>query len=301
MPDLRFDDRVAVITGAGGGLGRSYALMLAARGARVVVNDIGIARDTDDLDDGPAHAVVDEIRAAGGQAVADTNNVATPEGGDALVQQCLEQFGRVDVVINNAGILRDRAFHNLSAEQVDSVLKVHLYGAFNVTKPAWLAMRRQRYGRVLNTTSVSGWIGNFGQANYGAAKTGVIVLTKVLAIEGAKYGIQVNAISPAATTRMSVDSTRPINALLNPDLVAPVACWLVHEACPATGEIFTAMGGRVARLFFGTTKGYFDPHLTAEGVRDNFDIINDETGYRVPRVMGDELVELQERAAGSRT
>jgi NAD(P)-dependent dehydrogenase (short-subunit alcohol dehydrogenase family) len=221
--------------------------------------------------------------------------VATPDGGQALVQHGLEAFGRVDIVVNNAGILRDRAFHNLSDQQIDDVFKVHLYGAFNVTKAAWAAMRERGYGRVLNTTSISGWLGNFGQSNYGAAKAGLIGLTKVLAIEGAKYGIHVNAISPSATTRMSVDPTRPVNSLLDPELVAPVACWLVHEDCQATGEVYTAIGGLVSRLFFARTRGHFDPHLTVEGVRDHFDEINDEADCTIPQTIRDELTDLEQR------
>ena len=196
MADLGFDGKVAIITGAGGGLGREHALLLASRGAQVVVNDIGGSISGDGGDAGPAERVVKEITDAGGEAIADTHSVSTPEGGAALVATALEHFGRVDIVVNNAGILRDKTFHNMTPDLLDPVLDVHLRGAFNVTRPAWIAMREQSYGRVVNTSSNSGILGNFGQSNYGAAKMGLVGLTRVLAVEGAKYNIKVNAIAP---------------------------------------------------------------------------------------------------------
>ena len=184
MADLGFDGKVAIITGAGGGLGRQHALALAGRGALVVVNDLGGAVDGSGSDAGAAQLVVDEIKAAGGDAVADTSSVATPEGGEAIVQTALDAFGRVDIVINNAGILRDKTFHNMTADLLDPVLAVHLQGAFNVTKPAWVHMREQRSGRVISTSSAAGIFGNFGQTNYGAAKMGLVGLTRVLGRRG---------------------------------------------------------------------------------------------------------------------
>ena len=190
MADIRFDGRVAIVTGAGGGLGREHALLLAARGAKVVVNDLGGAVDGTGGSAGPAERTAKEIEGLGGVAVADGNTVATPEGGQAIVDTALEAFGRVDVVINNAGILRDKAFHNLTPELLDPVLDVHLKGAFHVTRPAWARMREAGYGRVLLTASNAGILGNFGQANYGAAKMGLVGLARVLAQEGARYGIK---------------------------------------------------------------------------------------------------------------
>src|SRR4249920_1624676 len=203
MADLGFDGKVAIITGAGGGLGREHALLLASRGALVGINDLGGAVDGTGSDKGAAERVVDEIKAAGGDAVADTNSVATPEGGAAIVQSALDAFGKVDIVVNNAGILRDKAFHNASPDLWDAVFDVHLRGAFNVTQPAFAKMREQGYGRIVSTSSAAGIFGNFGQTNYGAAKMGLVGLTNVLAVEGAKYNIKANAIAPLALTRMT--------------------------------------------------------------------------------------------------
>ena len=292
MADLGFQDRVAVITGAGGGLGRQHALLLASRGAQVVVNDLGGSVSGEGGDVGPAETTAKEINELGGVAVADTNSVATPEGGAAIIQTALDAFGRVDIVINNAGILRDKAFHNMTQEMIDAVLDVHLRGAFNVTRPAWTAMREQRYGRVLNTASNAGILGNFGQANYGAAKMGLVGLTRVLAIEGAKYNIKVNAIAPVAATRMTMELFGPMAEKLDPALVSPIAAWLVHEECPVTGEVYSAAGGRIARFFVGLTPGYFNPQLTLEDVRDHFDDIRREDGYTVPSGVTDEITAL---------
>ena len=293
MADLGYDGKVAIITGAGGGLGREHALLLASRGAQIVVNDLGggvAGGDGGSL--GPAETVVKEIENAGGVAVADGNSVATPEGGEAIVQTALDAFGRVDIVINNAGILRDKTFHNMTPEFVDPVLDVHLRAAFWVTKPAWLKMREQGYGRIVNTSSNSGILGNFGQSNYGAAKMGLVGLTRVLAAEGAKYNIKVNALAPVARTRMTEDILGPLADKLDPKTVSPIVAWLVHEDCPVTGEIYSAAGGRIARFFIGLTEGYYSENLTAEEVRDNFDKIRDETGYIVPSGPGDEFAAL---------
>ncbi|MDQ6617242.1 MAG: SDR family NAD(P)-dependent oxidoreductase [Actinomycetota bacterium] len=292
MADIEFQDRVAVITGAGGGLGRQHALLLASRGAQIVVNDLGGSVSGEGGSEGPAHAAAQEINDLGGVAVPDTNSVATPEGGAAIVQTALDAFGRIDIVINNAGILRDKAFHNMTPELVNPVLEVHLRGAFNVTQPAWIKMREQKYGRVLNTASNAGILGNFGQANYGAAKMGVVGLTRVLAQEGAKYNIKVNAIAPVAGTRMTEEILGTLAEKLDPALVSPIAAWLVHEDCPVTGEVYSAAGGRIARFFIGLTPGYYRPDLTIEDVRDHFDQIRDEKGYTVPTGIADEFTEL---------
>ncbi|HTW10472.1 MAG TPA: SDR family NAD(P)-dependent oxidoreductase [Acidimicrobiales bacterium] len=294
MQELAFDAQVAVVTGAGGGLGRQYALALAARGARVIVNDVGSSVSGEGADEGPAAAVAREITDAGGEAVPDAHSVATAAGGAAIIATAVEAFGRIDILINNAGVLRDKAFHNLTDELLDPVIDVHLKGAFNVTRPAWPKMREQGYGRVLMATSNSGLLGNFGQSNYGAAKMGLVGLTRVLAAEGAKYNIKVNAIAPLARTRMTEELLGPLVTKLAPELVAPVAVWLVHRDVGVSGEVYSAAGGRVARFFTGLTRGYYNPALTAEDVRDHFDEVRDQSGYIVPAGPADEYAQLME-------
>jgi NAD(P)-dependent dehydrogenase (short-subunit alcohol dehydrogenase family) len=295
MADLGFDNRVAIVTGAGGGLGREHALLLAQRGCQVVVNDLGGSTSGEGSDEGPAHAVVKEIEAAGGVAVADTNSVATPEGGEAIVQTAVDAFGKVDVIVNNAGILRDKSFANMTPDLLGPVIDVHLKGAFHVTRPAWSHMREQSYGRIVNTASNAGILGNFGQSNYGAAKMGLVGLTRVLAVEGAKYNIKVNALAPVARTRMTEELLGPLAERLDPKLVSPIAAWLCHEDCPVTGEIYSAAGGRMARFFIGLTEGYYNPEITLEDVRDHFDEIRDEGGYIVPEGIDGELRQLNAR------
>ena len=289
VADLSFENRVAVITGAGGGLGREHALLLASRGAQIVVNDLGGAVDGSGGDLGPAAKTAKEINDLGGVAVPDGNSVSTMEGGAGIVKTAMDAFGRVDIVINNAGILRDKSFHNMDEAMIDAVLTVHLKGAFNVTKAAWPIMREQSYGRIVNTSSNSGILGNFGQANYGAAKMGLVGLTRVLAAEGAKANIKVNALAPIARTRMTEELLGALADKLDPKLVSPMVAWLVHEDCPVTGEIYSAAGGRIARMFIGLTEGYYNPELTVENVRDHFEQIRSEEGYIVPAGPGDEL------------
>ena len=286
---IEFANRVVIVTGAGGGLGRSHALGFAERGAAVVVNDLGGSVTGEGGDKGPADHVVDEIEALGGEAVADANSVATPEGGEAIVQTALDAFGTVDIVINNAGILRDKTFHNLTPDLVNPVLDVHLRGAFYVTIPAWKVMRDKGYGRVVNTSSNSGLLGNFGQANYGAAKMGLVGLTRVLANEGRKHNIRSNAIAPVAKTRMTEDLLGPLGDALDPALVTPLVCWLASEECDTTGEVFSAAGGIISRYFIGLTPGYFKADLSVEDVRDNWDAIRDPEGYTIPEGPQDEI------------
>lgn len=288
MADLGFDGKVAVITGAGGGLGRQHALLLASRGALVVVNDLGGAVDGSGSDKGAAERVVDEIKALGGDAAADANSVSTPEGGKAIIQTAIDNFGRVDIVVNNAGILRDKAFHSMDQAMIDAVVDVHLRGAFNVTQPAFVAMRAQGYGRIISTSSASGIFGNFGQANYGAAKTGLIGLTRVLAVEGARFNIKANAIAPLALTRMTENILGGLGDKLDPALISPLVTYLAHEECEPTGRLFSVGGGRVAEIFLGEVPGYFNADLTVEDVRDNFEAITARDGYSVPANLGEE-------------
>jgi len=289
MADLGFDGRVAIITGAGGGLGWEHAKLLASRGALLVINDLGAS-----LDGSGASPVAEqraaEIRGLGGEAVGNIDSVSTVEGGRAIVQTAIDAYGKVDIVVNNAGILRDKSFHNMEPAMVDTVIDVHLRGAFHVTQPAWLHMREQSYGRIVNTSSNSGILGNFGQANYGAAKMGLVGFTRVLAAEGAKRNIKVNALAPLARTRMTEDILGPFAEKLDPSQVSPVMAWLAHEDCPVSGEVFSAAGGRVARFFIGMTEGWTHPgQLTPEEVRDHFEEIRDPEGATIPAGPGDEL------------
>ena len=299
MADLGYDNKVAIITGAGGGLGREHALLLAARGARVVVNDLGGSVDGSGSDASAAQAVVNEIEAAGGVAVADHNSVATTEGGAAIVQTALDAFDGIDIIINNAGILRDKTFHNMTDDLVTPVIDVHLKGAFYVAQPAWSHFREQGYGRVVNTSSSSGILGNFGQANYGAAKMGLVGLTRVMAAEGAKYNIKANAIAPVARTRMTEELLGPLADQVDPASVSPVVAYLVHEDCPVSGEIYSAGGGRVARFFIGMTEGWYDRGHSVEDVRDNFESIRNEDGYTVPAGPAEEFMAMARKFSDS--
>jgi NAD(P)-dependent dehydrogenase (short-subunit alcohol dehydrogenase family) len=242
-------DKVVIVTGAGGGLGRSYARFLADNGALVVVNDLGGARDGTGSGTSMADQVVEEIQAAGGKAVANYSSVATADGAAEIVETALNTFGAVHGVVSNAGILRDGAFHKMTDDNFDSVLKVHLYGGFNVVRAAWAHFREQRFGRVVVATSTAGIYGNFGQANYGAAKLGLVGMINTLAIEGAKYGITANAVAPLAATRMTEDiAPQELLDKLNPDLVAPAVGYLVSEENNDTGSVFVVGGGLVQRV-----------------------------------------------------
>ncbi|MFA9431328.1 SDR family oxidoreductase [Egicoccus sp. AB-alg2] len=275
MAQIDFDGRVAIVTGAGGGLGRSHALLLASRGAKVVVNDLGGNRAGEGGGSEMADDVVSEIRDAGGEAVANYDGVHTWEGGQAIVQTAIDAFGRVDVVVNNAGILRDVSFAKLEESQLDLVLKVHLYGGFHVARAAWPHLREQGYGRIVNTTSGSGLYGNFGQSNYSAAKLGLVGLTRTLAIEGAKYGITSNVIAPVAASRMTEDIMPPqLLERLEPDYVSPLVAYLASEACTDTGRIYSVGGGYMARVAILEGEGAtFDGVPTPEDVADSWDRI----------------------------
>ncbi len=254
---IRFDDRVAVITGAGQGLGRLYALELGRRGAKVVVNDLGGARDgSGGGSAGPADKVVDEIKALGGEAVASYDSVSTPEGGAAIVSKAIGAFGRVDIVINNAGILRDKSLAKMEPSEWDAVLAVHLDGAYNVTKPAFIKMRENGYGRIIVTTSAAGLHGNFGQANYSAAKMGLLGFMNTLKLEGEKHNIKINAVAPIATTRLSEDVLPPdLAEKLKPEFVTPLVTFLCSEQCPVTGAVYNAGMGYYSRSAIVTGPG----------------------------------------------
>lgn len=272
---ISFDGRVAIVTGAGGGLGRAHALELARRGAKVVVNDFGGARDGTGGSSAAADAVVDEIRAAGGTALSDGGNVTVLADMEAMAARALEAFGRIDILINNAGILRDRTFAKMDMADFAAVIAVHLLGSANATKAVWETMRRQGYGRVLMTSSTSGSYGNFGQANYGAAKAGLLGLMNVLHFEGEKYGIHVNAILPTAATRMTGDMMdAEMLALLAPEHVTPAALYLVSAAAPSRTALL-AGAGTVARMAIVETEGVYLPEgeRTPEAVADAFDTL----------------------------
>jgi NAD(P)-dependent dehydrogenase (short-subunit alcohol dehydrogenase family) len=282
MPNLYFDERVAVVTGAGRGLGRSHALELARRGARIVVNDVGGSVNGEGSSSDAAQAVVDEIAAFGGTAVANHDSVATAAGGQAIIDAALDAFGRLDILVNNAGIIRDKAFHKMDGPMIDAVIDVHLKGALFVSQPAFKVMRERKYGRIINTSSASGLFGNFGQANYGAAKAGVAGLTRVLALEGAAHGIAVNAIAPIADTRMTTGLLGDLTNRVGPASVSQVVAYLAHEQCAVNGNVYSVAGGRVARIFVAETSGTVFDELTAEAVRDQLNSIEDQERYFQP-------------------
>jgi NAD(P)-dependent dehydrogenase (short-subunit alcohol dehydrogenase family) len=290
---IDFKDRVAVVTGAGRGLGAEHAKLLASRGAAVVVNDPGVATDGTAGEHRPADEVVTAIAGAGGAAVADYGSVTDRDEAEAMVQKAVDEFGRVDIVINNAGILRDKSFHNLDMDDMDAVIAVHLKGAFHVTQPAFRLMREQGYGRIVVTSSASGLLGNFGQSNYGAAKMGLVGLMHVLAIEGASKGITANAIAPIAGTRMTQELLGPMADKFDPAYVSPVVAFLSSEACDVSGEVFSVAGGSVSRMFVGVTPGWFkhpnDGALTIEDVQEHFGEIRSEDGYVAGMTNQDEI------------
>ena len=275
MSELRFDGRVAVVTGAGRGLGCAYAQLLASRGAKVVANDHGGSLSGDGPDSGPAEQVVDAIRADGGEAVASTASVATREGGEAIIATALEHYGRIDVLVHNAGNVRSASLKEMSYEDFDAVLDVHLRGAFHVVRPAFPLMCDAGYGRIVLTSSIGGLYGNHDVANYAAAKAGVIGLSNVAALEGAAEGVRCNVIVPAAVTRMAEGIDTSAYPPMGAELVAPVVGWLAHESCSVTGEVFIALAGRVARAVIAESPGVYRPSWTVEDIGSHLDAIRD--------------------------
>jgi NAD(P)-dependent dehydrogenase (short-subunit alcohol dehydrogenase family) len=277
MGDLRFDGRVAVVTGGGRGLGRSYALLLASQGAKVVVNDLGGELDGDGADTGPAHEVVREIITAGGQAVASTASVATPEGGQAIVDAALEHFGGLDVLVHNAGNVRRASLAQMTYNDFEAVLDVHLRGAFHLVRPAFPVMCDAGYGRIVLTSSIGGLYGNHEVANYAVAKAGVIGLSNVAAIEGAAHNVKSNVIVPAAVTRMAEGIDTSAYPPMGPELVAPVVGYLSHESCSVTGEMFVAIAGRVATAAVTESPGVYRPSWEIADVAEHLEAIRDRS------------------------
>jgi NAD(P)-dependent dehydrogenase (short-subunit alcohol dehydrogenase family) len=273
MTVARFDGRVAVVTGAGRGLGCAYAWLLAERGAKVVVNDHGGSLAGDGADAGPAEQVADAIRAAGGEAVASTASVATRDGADAIIQTALDEYGGIDILIHNAGNVRRASLREMTYEDFDAVLDVHLRGAFNVVRQAFPVMCETGYGRIVLTSSIGGLYGNHNVANYAAAKAGVIGLSHVAALEGAADGVTCNVIVPAAVTRMAAGIDTSAYPPMGAELVAPVVGWLTHESCSVSGEVFIALAGRVARAVIAESPGVCRQSWTVEDVGQHLDAI----------------------------
>jgi NAD(P)-dependent dehydrogenase (short-subunit alcohol dehydrogenase family) len=291
-----FTNRVAIVTGAGGGLGRAHAHLLASLGAAVVVNDLGGTVHGEGSSESAADIVAAEITDAGGTAVADYNSVAASESARAIVDHAIDEFGTVDVLINNAGILRDRSFANLTPDELRTVLDVHLRGAFYVSQPAFIHMKTRGYGRIIMTSSASGIMGNFGQTNYGAAKMGLIGFMNVLALEGAKHGIRVNAIAPIAATRMTEGLLGEVLEYFQPELVSPAVAYLASEECELTSELWSVGGGSVSRIFVALADGYFkhpkSGPITVDDIVANIGEIRSEDGYIVPFSSQDEFAKL---------
>jgi NAD(P)-dependent dehydrogenase (short-subunit alcohol dehydrogenase family) len=268
MTELRFDDRVAVITGGGRGLGRAHALLLASRGAKIVVNDPGVSMAGDATDEGPAEALVKEIREAGGEAVASLDSVATPAGARAILQAGLDTFGRVDILIHSAGNVRRGLLTEIAYEDFESVLSVHLRGAFHMVREAMPLMAAQNYGRIILTGSINGLYGKANNASYSLCKAGFMGLSNTAAIEGKDHGIKSNLIIPAAVTRMSAGIDTSQFPPMEPEMVAPAVAWLAHESCSISGEMLVAMGGRVARAFIAESEGIYRPSWSIEDVAE---------------------------------
>ena len=293
MPESRFDNRVAVITGAGRGLGRAYALLLASKGAKVVVNDPGSSLKGDGIDAAPAEQVVREIEAAGGRAVVCTESVATPEGGKAIIDAALDHYGRIDVLIHNAGNVRYGSLKEISYQDFEAVLDVHLRGAFHVVRPAFPVMCKAGYGRVVLTSSIGGLYGNQNVVNYAVSKAGIVGLSNVVALEGAAEGVKCNVIVPGAVTRMAEGVDTSVFPPMQPELVAPVVGFLAHESCSISGEMLISVAGRVARAFVSETPGVYRGAWTIDQVREQLAAIRTSEAPLafpvVPSAFGDHL------------
>jgi len=300
MADIRFDGKVAIVTGSGGGLGRQHALELARRGARVVVNDLGGSMDGSGGSSEAAHKVVAEIKAAGGEAIANGSSVTDDAGVELMVKHAMEAWGRIDILIANAGVLRDRSFSKMGIDDFEFVLGVHLMGTVKPAKAVWEIMKTQNYGRIVVTTSSSGLYGNFGQTNYGAAKLGIVGFMNTLKIEGQKNNIHVNAISPVAATRMT-ESLMPPDILqrLAPEYVTPGVVFLCSEDAP-NGTILTAGAGAFAVARVYETEGVYlgEGGLSVEEVRDNWAQIADEAGQQAYFTGGEQTQKFFRKMSG---
>jgi NAD(P)-dependent dehydrogenase (short-subunit alcohol dehydrogenase family) len=277
MAELRFDGRVAVVTGAGGGLGRAYALLLGARGAKVVVNDLGTSRTGEGADVGMAQGVVEEIRAAGGEAVASGDSVATVDGAKSIVRTALDAYGKVDILVHNATINRAGPFRDLSYENFSAVLDVHLGGAFHLAKECFPRMCDAGYGRIVLVSSIAGLYGDRNIAAYATAKGAVIGLANALALEGAEHGVTANCIVPAAQTRLAEGRDTSDFPPWGPEMVAPAVGWLAHEDCKASGELFVSLAGRMAHAYVAETRGVYQPEWTIEDVAGRLGEIADRS------------------------
>ena len=299
---FRYDNRVAIVTGAGNGLGRSHALGLAARGAKVIVNDLGGAVDGSGSHLSTAETVVEEIRAAGGEAIANGANVTQADEVEAMVQSAIDKWGRVDILVNNAGILRDKSFSKMSLDDFRLVLDVHLMGAAICSKAVWDLMKEQQYGRIVMTSSSSGIYGNFGQSNYGAAKMGVVGLMNVLHLEGAKYGIRVNALSPTAATRMTEGLIDPeALELMTVESVTAGLLYLVGEEAPARLVLCAGVGGYAATRIYETDGIYLSPEdQTPENIALNIEYILDTSRQTMLQQGADQTIKFIARAAEKR-
>ena len=289
---IRFDNRVAIVTGAGNGLGRAHALLLASRGAKVVVNDPGGAVDGKGGGHAAADKVVDEIKKAGGQAVASYDSVADAKAAANIVKTAVDSFGTVDIVVNNAGVLRDKTFHNMTVEDFDFVVKVHFLGTAYVTRAAWPILRAKAYGRVVVTSSNSGIYGNFGQSNYAGAKLAVVGFMNALRLEGQKYNIMVNALAPVAGTRMTESLMTPeVLEKLRPEYVSPMVAYLCSDQCQRTGGIWSAGAGYFARIEYREAPGVRIQGRapTIEDVEGNIDKIADLSTNKVYRTSSEEV------------
>jgi len=293
MAKIDFKGRVAVVTGAGAGLGRCHAIELAKRGAKVVVNDLGGSRDGVGSSDAAANKVVEEIKALGGEAVPNYDDVSTVKGGENITKTAIDAFGRIDILVNNAGILRDKSFVKMEEENWDLVVAVHLRGAYCCTKPAFSKMREQGYGRIVMTSSTAGVLGNFGQSNYGSAKMGLCGLANVLKLEGEKYNIKVNCLLPNAGTRLTADVMPPeFFAMATVERVTPVVLYLCSEQCQDTGMYINADTGWYARSNIMTGPGVFIKNATAEDIADNWAKITDLTGAKYYNSIIDHMPDL---------
>ncbi len=278
MTERRSDGRVAVVTGGGRGLGRAHALLLPAKGAKLVVNDIGAAMSGEGRDEAPAYEVVAEITAAGGEAVACLESVASPEGGKAIIECALDHFGRIDILIHSAGNVRYGVLAEIGYETFRSVLDVHLLGAFHVVRPAFELMCRQGYGRIVLTGSIGGIYSTSGVVNYAMSKSGMIGLNNIAAIEGAEHDVKSNIILPSSITRIAERYDTSTYPPMEPELVSPVVGYLSHEDCSVTGEMFVSIAGRIARAFISETEGVYRPSWTIDEVADQLGAIRDPAG-----------------------